>query len=129
MSLQGAEIRTKQAAVYVQDRDAIAGQGSRSRALPETPVVACWIEGGWGSYTSYFDGPPTVNKHPDWWRRVRVGMAPPRVLDAKLLSDQRAARAYLMQMCLDTREYLGLPHVELPYSGDDGSDTDETTGA
>ncbi len=27
-------------------------------ARPQTPVVVCWIEGGWGSYFSYFNGPP-----------------------------------------------------------------------
>src|SRR6185503_2244469 len=28
------------------------------REKPDTPVVACWIEGGWGSYMSYKNGPP-----------------------------------------------------------------------
>ncbi len=25
---------------------------------PTTPVIACWIEGGWRSYFSYYNGPP-----------------------------------------------------------------------
>src|SRR5439155_24271999 len=29
------------------------------REKPRTPVIACWIEGNWGSYTSFFNGPPT----------------------------------------------------------------------
>jgi hypothetical protein len=79
------------------------------RDRPATPVVVCWIEGGWGSYTSYFQGPPTVNKRMDWWRPIRIAMESPRRLDAALLADQRATRAYLMQACLDARKYLGLP--------------------
>jgi 1-acyl-sn-glycerol-3-phosphate acyltransferase len=79
---------------------------------PATPVVACWIEGGWGSFTSYFNGPPTVNKRLDWWRTIRVGMAAPRLMDQSFLEDQRATRAFLMQACLDARQYLGLPLVK-----------------
>jgi 1-acyl-sn-glycerol-3-phosphate acyltransferase len=79
------------------------------RDRPHTPVVVCWVEGGWGSYTSYFNGPPTVNKRLDWWRPIRIAMDNPRRLDAELLSDQRATRAYLMQACIDARKYLGLP--------------------
>jgi 1-acyl-sn-glycerol-3-phosphate acyltransferase len=76
---------------------------------PATPVVVCWIEGGWRSYTSYYNGPPTVNKRFDWWWRIRIAMDSPRQLDADLLGDQRATRAYLMQACLALRKYLGLP--------------------
>lgn len=76
---------------------------------PDTPVVVCWVEGGWGSYTSYFNGPPTVNKRLDWWRPIRIAMESPRRLDAALLADQRATRAHLMQACIDARMYLGLP--------------------
>jgi 1-acyl-sn-glycerol-3-phosphate acyltransferase len=75
---------------------------------PDTPVVVCWVEGGWRSYTSYFNGPPTVNKRLDWWRPIRIAVESPRRLDAALLSDQRATRAYLMQACMDARKYLGL---------------------
>jgi 1-acyl-sn-glycerol-3-phosphate acyltransferase len=95
---------------------------------PQTPIVACWIEGGWSSYTSYFNGPPTANKRLDWWRRIRIGMAAPRVLGAKVLSDQRGTRSYLMQTCLDARDYLGLPRVELPQQADDALDVDQTAG-
>jgi 1-acyl-sn-glycerol-3-phosphate acyltransferase len=78
---------------------------------PQTPVVACWIEGGWESYTSYFKGPPTVNKRFDWWRTIRVGISPPQTLDPELLKDARATRLSLMQSCLDSRQYLDLPSV------------------
>jgi 1-acyl-sn-glycerol-3-phosphate acyltransferase len=73
-----------------------------------TPVVVCWIEGGWGSYTSYADGPPTVNKRFDFWRRIRIAIEAPEVLDPALLEDARATRMHLMRVCLEARRYLGL---------------------
>jgi 1-acyl-sn-glycerol-3-phosphate acyltransferase len=79
---------------------------------PKTPVVVCWIEGGWRSFTSYFRGLPTKNKRIDWWRRIRVAMAEPRVLPPALLADQRGVRSHLMQACLDSREHLGLPSLQ-----------------
>jgi 1-acyl-sn-glycerol-3-phosphate acyltransferase len=75
---------------------------------PTTPVLVCWIEGGWGSYFSYWHGPPTKNKRMDFRRRIDVAVAPPQVMDAALLANQRATRLYLMQACLETRRYLGL---------------------
>jgi hypothetical protein len=79
------------------------------RKRPSTPVVVCWIEGGWGSYTSYFGGPPTVNKKLDWWHRIDVAIAEPQVLEPALLADHRATRTYLMRACLAARRYLGRP--------------------
>jgi 1-acyl-sn-glycerol-3-phosphate acyltransferase len=76
---------------------------------PQTPVVACWIEGNWGTYTSYFNGPPTVNKQLDWRKPIGVGMSAPQILETSVLADQRAARTYLMQACLNARKHLGLP--------------------
>lgn len=81
---------------------------------PETPVVACWIEGGWGSYTSHKDGPPMVNKPVDFWRRIDVAVREPEVLDPALLADQKATRQYLMDLCLQARADLGLPLPETP---------------
>jgi 1-acyl-sn-glycerol-3-phosphate acyltransferase len=77
-------------------------------ARPQTPVVLCWIEGGWGSYFSYFKGPPTKNKRFDFWRRIRVAVNEPEVLAPEILADQRATRRYLMDRCLATRRFLGL---------------------
>lgn len=75
---------------------------------PQVPVIACWIEGGWGCFFSYFKGPPTKNKRFDFWRRIRVGVNEPQTLPAELLADQRACRQYLMQACLEARRHLGL---------------------
>jgi 1-acyl-sn-glycerol-3-phosphate acyltransferase len=75
---------------------------------PTTPVLVCWIEGGWGSYFSYFQGLPTKNKRLDFWRRIDVAVAPPRLLDASVLANHRATRHHLMQACLEARQYLGL---------------------
>jgi len=79
---------------------------------PRTPVVVCWIEGGWGSYCSYYHGPPTKNKRLDWFRRIEVVVAEPQVLAPEILQDQRATRAFLMQQCLRTRQHLGLREVK-----------------
>lgn len=80
---------------------------------PQTRVVICWIEGGWGSFTSYYGGPPTRNKRFDWWRRIEVAVAAPELLDPKMLDDHHAARQYLMRKCLDARRYLGLEPLPL----------------
>src|SRR5262249_31061853 len=85
------------------------GQGIR-RILtrrPQTPVVVCWIEGGWGSYFSYKNGQPTVNKRMDWWRRIAIGVDRPCVLGPQVLADQRATRSFLMHACLEARRHLG----------------------
>jgi 1-acyl-sn-glycerol-3-phosphate acyltransferase len=84
---------------------------------PDTPVVVCWIEGGWGCYFSYFNGKPTKNKRMDFWRRIDVAVGPCRKLSPDLVKNQRATRSFLMQECLQTRSYLGLP----PLSLDNGS--------
>ncbi len=76
---------------------------------PQTPVLACWIEGGWGSFTSYCNGPPLRGKRLDWRRRIDIALETPRILDAVILADQHATRHYLMRTCLECRRYLGLP--------------------
>lgn len=81
---------------------------------PQTPVMVCWIEGAWGSYTSYQGGRPTQNKRPDLWRRIDVAVDEPKVIDAAILADQRATRSFLMSACLQTRRYLGLEPLALP---------------
>jgi 1-acyl-sn-glycerol-3-phosphate acyltransferase len=83
------------------------------RDRPHTPVVVCWIEGGWGSYMSYCGGPPLVNKRPDWWRRIRIAVTAPQVLDPVVLADDRTTRSHLMEVCLDARRFLGLEPLSM----------------
>lgn len=81
---------------------------------PDIPVIPCWVEGGWGSYCSYYNGRPTKNKRLDFWRSIRVAVSEPEVLPAELLADRRATRRYLMQRCLEARRHLGLEPFALP---------------
>jgi 1-acyl-sn-glycerol-3-phosphate acyltransferase len=75
---------------------------------PATPVVICWIENNWGSFTSYRGGAPTKNKRPDLWRHIDVAVSEPIICDPVLLEDQRATRAQLRRLCLEARKGLGL---------------------
>jgi 1-acyl-sn-glycerol-3-phosphate acyltransferase len=75
---------------------------------PGTPIVVCWIEGGWGSYFSYCNGPPTKNKRFDFRRAIDIAVTPPRMLPADLLENHKATRSFLMQACLEARAILGL---------------------
>ncbi len=86
-------------------------------ARPETPVVVCWIEGNWGSYASYFKGPPTKNKRPDFRRPIGVAVEAPFFIEPELLKSHLATRMELMNRVVAARRYLGLdnlPRFELP---------------
>lgn len=85
------------------------------RERPDTPVIPCWIEGGWGSFFSYLGGRPTKNKRFDWWRRIEIAVDEPRCLDPNLLADQRATRIHVATACLQARRLLGLE----PFAGAD----------
>jgi 1-acyl-sn-glycerol-3-phosphate acyltransferase len=89
---------------------------------PQTPVVVCWIEGGWGSFFSYAGGPPTKNKRPDWWRHIDVAISEPQILPPELLKDVRGTRDHLRAECLQARSYLGL---EVPEADEHGEEDDE----
>jgi 1-acyl-sn-glycerol-3-phosphate acyltransferase len=78
------------------------------RERPQTPVLVCWIEGGWGSYFSYWNGPPLRNKRFDFQRRVDVVLAAPQVLAPDILDDHLRTRQYLQEECLRVRASLGL---------------------
>ncbi len=91
------------------------------RARPGTPVYAAWIEGGWGSYCSYFGGKPTQNKKPDRRRPIGVGVAAPVVIDPATLANHLPTRLALMNRVADARTHLGLPaltHFDLPKAGE-----------
>jgi 1-acyl-sn-glycerol-3-phosphate acyltransferase len=82
------------------------------RARPGTPVVACWIEGGWGSYTSHFGGPPAKDKRPDFRRPIGIGVSTATTVPPDVLSDHLHTRVYLMNLTEAARTCLGLS--ELP---------------
>jgi 1-acyl-sn-glycerol-3-phosphate acyltransferase len=84
---------------------------------PLTSVVVCWIEGGWGSFTSYFRGPPTKNKRLDWRRPITIAAAEPEILSPDLLADKQRTRDYLWRRCLECRRHLGLDVPEGPPPG------------
>jgi 1-acyl-sn-glycerol-3-phosphate acyltransferase len=87
------------------------------QARPNVPVYACWIEGGWGSYTSYYNGPPTKNKRRDFRRPMSVGVEPASVVPPAVLADQMETRYYLMNQVSAARKNLGLqplPVFQLP---------------
>lgn len=86
---------------------------------PQTPVVACWIEGGWGSYTSYKGGPPRANKRLDRARRIDVAVIEPQILSPEVLAEQRATRSYLMQACFEARRQLGLVEPAAPVAAEE----------
>jgi 1-acyl-sn-glycerol-3-phosphate acyltransferase len=75
---------------------------------PNTPVVVCWIEGGWGSFFSYQGGKPTKNKRFDLFHPIGVAVGAPHRLPPEVLADQRATRLALMRECLEMRGHLGL---------------------
>jgi 1-acyl-sn-glycerol-3-phosphate acyltransferase len=81
---------------------------------PTMPMIVCWVEGGWGSLTSYKDGPPFVNKRLDLRRPIDVAIAEPEVLSADVLTDHRRTRNYLWRACVRCRRYLGLEVPEEP---------------
>lgn len=78
------------------------------REVPEAQVAVCWIEGGWGSYASYWNGPPMSNKKRDFRRHIDIAVETPQPLPSEVLADHRSTRRYLMRVCLGARRHLGL---------------------
>lgn len=78
------------------------------KARPNTPVFATWIEGGWGSYTSYFNGPPTKNKKKDYRRPIGVGMSVAVTIAPEELDEHLRTRLHLMNLVSEARRHLGL---------------------
>ncbi len=92
------------------------------KARPETPVLCCWIEGGWGSYSSYWNGPPTKNKQIVGKRTISVGTAAPIVVPAEKLKHHLETRIHLMNEVSKARIFLELdplPVFEYPNSDDE----------
>lgn len=92
------------------------------KARPDTPVFATWIEGAWGSYTSYSNGPPTKNKKRDVRRPLGVGVSAPVVVPPGVLAEHLRARVFLMNLVSAARAHLGLeplPPFALPDKDED----------
>jgi hypothetical protein len=94
--------------------------------LPQTPVVVLWIEGGWGSFASYFNGLPMQNKRLDWRRPIDIAVDRPQVIDPGILADPLATRVYLMRACQECRRYLGL---DVPVGREGRCEEDEVADA
>jgi 1-acyl-sn-glycerol-3-phosphate acyltransferase len=95
------------------------------KARPHTPVYAVWIEGGWGSFTSYYNGPPTKNKKLDFRRPIRVGMSAVVRVPPEILENHWATRTFLMNLVSEARRHFGLeplPTFTLPTTIDDNED-------
>lgn len=75
---------------------------------PQTPVIACWIEGTWGSYFSHQNGPPMTGKPFDFRRPVTVGASEPVIVSPEILADPWQTRFHLMNEVSDARRHLGL---------------------
>jgi 1-acyl-sn-glycerol-3-phosphate acyltransferase len=78
------------------------------QARPNTPVFTAWVEGGWGSYTSYFNGPPTKNKKKDFRRPIGVGVSAAVAVPADVLQGHLKTRIHLMNLVSEARKHLGL---------------------
>ncbi len=85
---------------------------------PHTPVVVCWLEGGWGSFFSYFKGPPTKNKKFDIAHPIAIAVGAPHLLSDEVLCDQRKTRMYLMEQCGEMRKHLGLEPIKVQAAED-----------
>jgi 1-acyl-sn-glycerol-3-phosphate acyltransferase len=98
------------------------------QARPNTPVFAAWIEGGWGSYTSYCNGAPTKNKKKDFRRPIGVGMSAATTVPPTILEDHLKTRTHLMNLVSAARKHLGLdplPPFKLPEKAEDESESGE----
>jgi 1-acyl-sn-glycerol-3-phosphate acyltransferase len=76
------------------------------RDRPDTPVMPCWIEGGWGSFLSHRGGPPGKGKPFDWFRRITIVFGEPISVPPEVLADGRQTRRYLMDLVLAQRGHL-----------------------
>ena len=89
-------------------------------------MYACWVEGGWGSFTSYANGgPPTKKKWPDLFRFIYVAVPEPIVTPPEELTAHLRTRLAMMNRVAATRAVLGLPELprfDLPARGDEAEE-------
>jgi 1-acyl-sn-glycerol-3-phosphate acyltransferase len=95
-------------------------------ARPDTPVYAGWIEGSWGSYFSWRNGPPTKNKKMDCNRRITIPIVHVGKLTPETLAHHMPTRTFLLQEVLRARQILGLepPVVEAIIAEETGKNED-----
>lgn len=86
--------------------------------LPETPIVPIWVEGAWGSYASYYKGPPFANKKMDFLRKIKVVAGEVKIIPKELLAEHRLTRKYLQEAVLANRTLIGLQNHESESSED-----------
>jgi 1-acyl-sn-glycerol-3-phosphate acyltransferase len=80
------------------------------RERPHTPVVAFWIEGGWGSWWSHRYAPVFKGKSFDILRKITLAVSEPEILSAEILADQRKTRHYLKEKVFALRAFV--PNAE-----------------
>ncbi len=73
---------------------------------PNTPIVAAWIDGAWGSFLSYRHGPPGRGKGLDWFRPIRIVVHSPITLPTDILATHQATRRYLTDLVGSLRHHL-----------------------
>jgi len=98
------------------------------KARPATPVIACWIEGAWGSWCSWKGGPPMKRKRVDFRRRIDVGMSAPFTVPAPILENHWQTRVFLMNAVSAARVDLGLeplPEFTVPKKEDTNAEDAE----
>jgi 1-acyl-sn-glycerol-3-phosphate acyltransferase len=78
------------------------------KARPSTPVFATWIEGAWGSYTSYCNGAPTKNKKKDFRRPIDASMSVAAIVPPEVLEEHLRTRLHLMNLVSEARKHVGL---------------------
>lgn len=91
-------------------------------ARPDTPVVSCFIAGGWLTKFSWRNGPPGKNKRMDFRTPIRVGVSLPETVPAEILIDQLTTRIHLMNRVNAARVHVGLPTLptfELPKAAEE----------
>ncbi len=80
------------------------------RAVPHARLMAVWIEGSWGSWTSHGGGkPPLVGKPMDLRRRIKLAMSAAAPVAPEYLADREVFRSWVMGQVLACRAYVGLP--------------------
>ena len=97
-------------------------------ARPDTPVIACWIEGGWESTFSWRGGPPWKGKRLDFRRPIDVGVNAPEVVPADVLADLMRTRLHLMNRVSAARTHIGLsplPPFTLPAGEAESAQTEQ----